>query len=70
MDPATRTRVLNTLDRLDGRLRRIESGDARLDASGAGKRTVLFKNWDIAVVPLCPRLRRAPRPPLSSSRRG
>jgi hypothetical protein len=63
MKPATRTRVLNTLDRLDGRLRRLESGDARLDALDPGKRTVLSTVWDGNLKPRLDRLLPLPQVP-------
>jgi hypothetical protein len=48
--------VLNTLDRLDGRMRRMESGDARLTALDPGKRLILSTVWDGQLKPRLDRL--------------
>lgn len=57
MNPRTRSVALDAIDRLDGRLKRLESGDARLDAVSPGKTLVLSTVWDGQLKPRLDRLR-------------
>lgn len=56
MTPANRKRMLDTLDSIDVRIRRLESGDARLDAVDPGKRLVMPVVWDGNIKPRLDRL--------------